>query len=115
MKNKPINFEKKQLSNTVKDMLKKMLKERPSERLGFGSSLEIFRHEFFKDNEDLVQDVIKGSTHLKNIRYSPPSRLQEREEPNIKEAYIFFKGISYNYMRPNFDVTECVGPKFSSL
>lgn len=35
IKNKPINFEKKQISNTVKDLLKKLLKEKPEERIGY--------------------------------------------------------------------------------
>ena len=35
MKNKPINFEKKQIRNTVKDLLKKMLKDKPEERIGY--------------------------------------------------------------------------------
>jgi hypothetical protein len=39
MKSKNINFDKKSLSNTVKDILKKMLKEKPEERLGYESSL----------------------------------------------------------------------------
>jgi len=48
MKGKPINYEKKSLSNTVKDLIKKLLKDKPEERLGYDSSLELFRHEFFK-------------------------------------------------------------------
>ena len=38
----------------------------------------------------------------------------ERKELDAKEAYIFKKGGSYNYLRATFDVVENVGPKFDS-
>ena len=72
MKNKPINFQKKQISNTVKDLLKKMLKERPEERIGYQCSLDIFRHQFFKEHQDLVEKVIKGQAHIKYLKYADP-------------------------------------------
>ena len=42
MKNKPINFEKKQFSMILRDLLKKMLKERPEERIGYEITLALF-------------------------------------------------------------------------
>ena len=112
MKNKPINFEKKQISNTVRDLLKKLLKEKPEERLGFDSSLEIFRHEFFKENEDLVHMIVSGNPRMKSLKYSPPNKLEERKQLDVKEVFVFTKGSTYNYLRPGFDVTENLGPKF---
>ena len=76
MKNKPINFEKKQFSMILRDLLKKMLKERPEERIGYESSLELFRHEFFKENEDLVHEIIKGNCYLKSIKFHSPKALE---------------------------------------
>jgi hypothetical protein len=39
MKGKTINFDKKSINNTVRDLLKKFLKEKPEERIGYDSSL----------------------------------------------------------------------------
>lgn len=75
VKSKPINFEKKQISSTVKDLLKKLLKEKPEERIGYDCTLNLFKHEFFKENEDLVIRVIKGEAHYKNLRYHPPASI----------------------------------------
>ena len=58
--------------------------------------------------------VIKGEAYLKSVKYSDPGKQKERKELDVKESFIFIKGISYNYMRPSFDVTENVGPKFDS-
>lgn len=79
MKNKAISFDKKQFSSTVKDLLKKLMKEKPEERLGNDSTLNLFKHDFFKENEDLVKKIIKGENHLKNIRYVAPIVVAERE------------------------------------
>lgn len=78
MKNKSINFEKKQFSSTVKDLLKKLLREKPEDRLGYEATLNLFRHNFFKENEDLVRKIIKGDSHIKNIRFSHPVGIPER-------------------------------------
>ena len=112
MKNKPINFEKKQISNTVRDLLKKLLKEKPEERIGYESSLEIFKHDFFKENEDLVHIIVSGTPRMKSLNYSQPKCLEERKQLDAKEVFVFTKGVTYNYIRPGFDVTENPGPKF---
>ena len=49
---------------------------------------------------------------MKSLKYSQPNRLAERKQLDIKEAFVFTKGATYNYIRPGFDVTENVGPKF---
>lgn len=56
--------------------------------------------------------IVNGNPRMKSLKYSPPNKLEERKQLDVKEVFVFTKGSTYNYLRPGFDVTENLGPKF---
>jgi hypothetical protein len=57
-----------------------MLKEKPEERIGFESSLDIFKHEFFKENEDIINAMMRNNVGISALKYHEPNKLEERKE-----------------------------------
>jgi hypothetical protein len=57
--------------------------------------------------------IINNKVLLRNLRYSEPPKLSEREEVSEKVAYVLSGHGSFNYLKPFFDVTENAGPKLN--
>lgn len=81
IKTRPVLIEKKALYPNTRDLIKKLMAQNPQDRLGARNSLEIFGHEFFKENEDLMLGIFRHERSvLKHLRFAMPEKLQPRQE-----------------------------------
>ena len=62
----------------------------------------------------MVRDILKGEVRVKCLRFREPGNLEERKELEVKESFVFSKYVGFNFLKPKFDVTENLGPKFGN-